>query len=472
MTNRAILACLAMAAILAGCGGGTATPASPPAAPSAVASTEPVASSAASPAGSAAAGPAAEDLAVAAIETVPTPCEVAEGLGRVWISSYAQNEVVGIDPATNETVSTLAVPDGPCGVTVGFDSVWVSGGTQTVARIDPESGETLATIHVPARSMTSRQGRTRCGPRTGRTARSSRSTPKPTRSRPPTSWGPSADGFRIADDAIWVAADRTGEVFRVDPEDGSVVATIKVGTRPNWIALGEDAVWVENTGDGTVMKIDPATNEVVGTFDVGRAPVYMAVVDGRLWVANGGERSVSVLDEATGDDVTRIGFETGVHGRGCGRRLRVGPRPPWPGRPGRPEGHDDLAVRPGNGYSVGGLTLRGGGRTLPSRVADRPSISLESLLRDSAIDAELGALASILVEARVPVIVAGDIDPSILRACSTPSSGHSRMTSAGSSSPDRPRTSPGCPRPRPSAGGATGRRRGGRPSSRSRPRAR
>ena len=136
------------------------------------------------------------------------------------------------------------------------------------------------------------------------------------------------------------------------PTDGSVVATIKVGTRPNWIALGEDAVWVENTGDGTVMKIDPATNEVVGTFDVGRAPVYMAVVDGRLWVANGGERSVSVLDEATGDEVTRIGFETGVHGLGRGRRFRVGPRPPRAARPRQPERHDDLAVRPGNGYSV------------------------------------------------------------------------------------------------------------------------
>ena len=37
-------------------------------------------------------------------------------------------------------------------------------------------------------------------------------------------------------------------------------------------------------------------------------------------------------------------------------------------------------------------------------------ISLESLLRDSAIDAELGALASMLVEARVPVIVAGEVD--------------------------------------------------------------
>ena len=37
-------------------------------------------------------------------------------------------------------------------------------------------------------------------------------------------------------------------------------------------------------------------------------------------------------------------------------------------------------------------------------------LSLESLLRESAIDAELGALASLLVEARVPVIVAGEAD--------------------------------------------------------------
>jgi len=36
-------------------------------------------------------------------------------------------------------------------------------------------------------------------------------------------------------------------------------------------------------------------------------------------------------------------------------------------------------------------------------------LSLESLLRESAIDAELAALASMLVEARVPVIVAGDV---------------------------------------------------------------
>jgi hypothetical protein len=120
MTNRAILACLAMVAILAGCGEGAATtPASSAAAPSEIPSTGPVASPAASPSSSEAAGPAAEDMAIAKIESVATPCELAEGLDRIWISSYTQNAVVGINPATNEIVTTLEVPQGPCGVTVG-----------------------------------------------------------------------------------------------------------------------------------------------------------------------------------------------------------------------------------------------------------------------------------------------------------------------------------------------------------------
>ena len=65
--------------------------------------------------------------------------------------------------------------------------------------------------------------------------------------------GTSADGFRIADDAIWVAADRSGEVFRVDPEDGSVAAHY---LRP-----------VARDMHGHVQKLGPA---VLATWD-GRA---------------------------------------------------------------------------------------------------------------------------------------------------------------------------------------------------------
>jgi len=96
--------------------------------------------------------------------------------------------------------------------------------------------------------------------------------------------------------------------------DGSIVAEIAVGNRPNWVAIGDDTIWVENTRDSTVSRIDPATNEVVGTYEVGRGPVYLAVHDGRVWVANGLARSVSVLDAASGDPVAQIAFETGVHG--------------------------------------------------------------------------------------------------------------------------------------------------------------
>ena len=118
---------------------------------------------------------------------------------------------------------------------------------------------------------------------------------------------------RVGTDAIWVAGDRGSEVFRVDPHDGSVVATIAVGSRPNWVAVTDDAVWVENTGDGTVSRIDPASNKVTA-LPGGRGPVYLAATDGLLWVANGGSRSVSVLDASSGASVAEIAFETGVHG--------------------------------------------------------------------------------------------------------------------------------------------------------------
>jgi hypothetical protein len=51
-------------------------------------------------------------LALARIESVESPCELADGLDRICASLYGANEVVWIDPGANE-MSTLAVPEGP-----------------------------------------------------------------------------------------------------------------------------------------------------------------------------------------------------------------------------------------------------------------------------------------------------------------------------------------------------------------------
>jgi hypothetical protein len=52
-----------------------------------------------------------------------------------------------------------------------------------------------------------------------------------------------------------------------------------------------------------------------------------------------------------------------------------------------------------------GLTVQ------PDQRGQRVPTSVESLVREGALDAELAALLSILVEARVPLIVAGEVDP-------------------------------------------------------------
>ncbi|HKB27454.1 MAG TPA: hypothetical protein VKC59_00340, partial [Candidatus Limnocylindrales bacterium] len=248
---------LAIAVVIGACGG---TPASTPTGNANTPSSSAPSSAAASPASVASPGTEGSDLAVARIESIPSPCELADGLGFVWVTSYSRDEVDAIDPASNAVIRTFAVPQGPCGVAVGFRSLWVSGGSRTVSRVDPVSGKQQAAIPIPGEIYD-----VQVGP--DAVWASDRSNGSLVRIDPATNTaigtyrvGASADGFRIDDGAIWVASDRDSALIRLNPADGSVVATIAVGTKPNWVAIADEAVWVENTGDGPVSRIDPATN--------------------------------------------------------------------------------------------------------------------------------------------------------------------------------------------------------------------
>jgi len=131
----------------------------------------------------------------------------------------------------------------------------------------------------------------------------------------------------IASDAaaLWVADALTGEVVRLDPQDGTVVAEIATGIEilgnsvrfpmlsgeaRDFAAIGGidstgAAVWV---GDrtGAVLRVDPATNEVVGTFDVPVTPNHVRADGNQVLVADlrGGE--VAVLDGTTGEVVHEL----------------------------------------------------------------------------------------------------------------------------------------------------------------------
>lgn len=62
-------------------------------------------------------------------------------------------------------------------------------------------------------------------------------------------------GVRAGLGSVWVTVPESGNLLQVDPGDGSVRATIKVGPEGRFLAIGGGAVWVMNNGDGTVSRV-------------------------------------------------------------------------------------------------------------------------------------------------------------------------------------------------------------------------
>lgn len=123
----------------------------------------------------------------------------------------------------------------------------------------------------------------------------------------------SVPAFRLAatKDALWglVGSERTGEpgqLVRIDPATGNVVARVDVGLEPQGLAADEESVWVTNgsgcgeivsCGDASdpptfkfpqqssLMKIDPRTNRVVSTIALDE-PQDVDIAFGSVWVSN------------------------------------------------------------------------------------------------------------------------------------------------------------------------------------------
>ncbi len=67
---------------------------------------------------------------------------------------------------------------------------------------------------------------------------------------------------------MWITGTAGDTLYRVDPNDGHVIASIKVGSAPRFLTVGDDGVWTLDQGDGTVSHVDPATNTVKSIIPV------------------------------------------------------------------------------------------------------------------------------------------------------------------------------------------------------------
>lgn len=190
--------------------------------------------------------------------------------GALWVATGDDSHVVRIAAATN-TIVTKIVVTSPCfGLAAGFGAIWAPTCEPAgVARIDPKTNTVVATIPLPALPyhgegqivatddaiwLSTGDALARIDPATNAVT------------TVPFAGGAIAS-LVWAGGSLWGTIPLPGQVVQLDPR-GTPIRTIKVGQSPRFAAAGEGAVWTLNQGRGDVTRIDPATGTVVATIDV------------------------------------------------------------------------------------------------------------------------------------------------------------------------------------------------------------
>ena len=83
---------------------------------------------------------------LASIDVPEEPKQIVLAADAVWVVCDAGNALVRIDPDTAAVTDTVDVGFGPVELELGFNSLWVRNRQLELVRIDPETGEVLATI--------------------------------------------------------------------------------------------------------------------------------------------------------------------------------------------------------------------------------------------------------------------------------------------------------------------------------------
>jgi YVTN family beta-propeller protein len=189
------------------------------------------------------------------IALAAAPTRLAAAADAVWVLTPADNNLVRIDPATNQVVATIGVGRAPSGLAVGAGAVWVSRRSDgAVVRIDPATNRVVATIPV----------------------------------------GPAPGAMTVAGGVVWVALGENAGLGRIDPASNQSTVVRVPGCCAGELAAGEGAMWVANREDGTLVRVDPATGRVAARIPLPRTtdqrPHRVAVGDGAVWVTSASPR--------------------------------------------------------------------------------------------------------------------------------------------------------------------------------------
>jgi DNA-binding beta-propeller fold protein YncE len=193
---------------------------------------------------------------LASVEIAGAPTSAKPIAGRLWVRT-SERGLVTMDLTTLEARPEVPFDHGPGFLAEGPAGVWLTDlDAGEVARVDPETGETLATIELDG-----------------------------------------ARGIAVGDDEVWVTVDASDRVVRIDPDDGSIASVAdSIGRRPHGVAVDGDRIWVTTFGDGRLLGFDAGSLELVTSLPVGLRPGAVVVAGDSVWVSVHQRAAVLQLD--------------------------------------------------------------------------------------------------------------------------------------------------------------------------------
>ena len=188
------------------------------------------------------------------------PSDLTDRRGVLWVAVAGDARVVRLDARTGRPAAPpIAVEGEPRSIDWGQGAVWVGEvrpeGADTLAQLDPRTGEVLSRTPVPE----------------------------------------GINDVRAAAGAVWVVGRHAEVLLKINPISRVVERRFRVGRKPLRVAFAAGDLWVTNHDDDTVTRVDPVTRRVV-TIAVGSKPYGIAPADGAVWVASYGDQTLARLD--------------------------------------------------------------------------------------------------------------------------------------------------------------------------------
>ena len=109
----------------------------------------------------------------------------------------------------------------------------------------------------------------------------------------------------VAFGSVWVACRTDGEVLRIDPESGDVLARVPAQGAVA-VTADETSVWAVWREQGTVYRVDPQTDEVAGEIALFDDTPYIWARGGFLWAASGSGSEIARIDPETMEVAGRV----------------------------------------------------------------------------------------------------------------------------------------------------------------------